>query len=236
MSPSRSALLGTMVLAGALFLFSPRLALSPGPLTAGHVDLADRCLACHTLLRGAPAGKCVDCHALDSIGVAGRAAAQATPRPALAGMHAGFRGVDCVDCHTDHQGDGAATVAFSHDALSPALRARCGSCHAGERPADQLHRQVGDDCATCHVTRAWSPASFAHDRYFVLDRDHDVACRTCHAATSGYAAYTCYGCHEHTEARIIAEHREEGIGNLADCARCHRSAREHEGGGEGRAD
>jgi hypothetical protein len=42
--------------------------------------------------------------------------------------------------------------------------------------------------------------------------------------------YTCYGCHEHQQARIIAQHRNEGIANIEKCARCHRSAKgEREG-------
>ena len=41
--------------------------------------------------------------------------------------------------------------------------------------------------------------------------------------------------HEHSPARVAREHEEEGIGNLDDCARCHRSANEHDiRGGEGR--
>jgi hypothetical protein len=59
-----------------------------------------------------------------------------------------------------------------------------------------------------------------------------VACVTCHDVASDYARYTCYGCHEHTPTNMAREHREEGISaqELADCARCHRSADKHEGG------
>jgi len=52
-------------------------------------------------------------------------------------------------------------------------------------------------------------------------------------------AYTCYGCHEHTPAKIRAEHEEEGIRDFSDCVQCHRSAQEEprergrEGGREG---
>lgn len=86
------------------------------------------------------------------------------------------------------------------------------------------------NCAQCHSTTAWEPANFAHDRLFRLDGDHNVACATCHVG-GNTARYTCYGCHEHQPAATIAEHREEGIRNIDNCVRCHRSSSE---GGEGR--
>ncbi|MGQ9768653.1 MAG: hypothetical protein ACUVSS_15535 [Anaerolineae bacterium] len=46
-------------------------------------------------------------------------------------------------------------------------------------------------------------------------------------------AYTCYGCHEHTPAKIESEHLEEGIWNFADCVKCHPTGREGEGNGKG---
>ncbi len=232
---SRTALIGTLLLSGGLIAFLPRLALAPGAVTQGHADIAGQCLGCHTPLRGAPGSKCIACHPLDSIGLARRSLVQpANARPALAGMHAEFRTSSCLDCHTDHAGSDpkGATLPFTHEHLSAALLRRCVGCHEGNRPADDLHRQVADDCASCHVSRGWTPASFQHERYFVLDRDHNVTCKTCHIGSAGYTQYTCYGCHEHTPARIAAEHREEGIGDLRDCVRCHRSADRE--GGEGR--
>lgn len=230
---SRTALLGALALAAGLIALSPRRSLSPGPLTEGHTRIASRCLHCHAPLRGLPAARCVACHPLDSIGLARRSLVQpANARPALAGMHRDFRGADCLDCHTDHAGadPNGATRAFAHENLGAFLLGRCAGCHEGNRPADTLHRQATGECAACHGTRAWIPASFEHDTFFVLDRDHNVTCRTCHIESAGYARYTCYGCHEHSPVRIAAEHREEGIGNLGNCVRCHRSA-EGEGGG-----
>ena len=46
---------------------------------------------------------------------------------------------------------------------------------------------------------------------------------TCHTGND-YSRYTCYGCHEHTPAKIRAEHQEEGISNFTNCVECHRSA------------
>ena len=371
---SRSALIGTTLVAGVLILAFPRVSLSPGPMTIGHEEIGNDCLACHTPLRGLPTEKCTRCHALDSIAIAGRGARPPNRADtALAGMHQSFAETDCLECHTDHAGPDPpnATLEFSHQTLSRRFRQHCTTCHDGnrpvddlhpelgddcaachtttewkpatfehdqfagsqtcldchqrgrpaderhdqggdeckdchtttewkpatvnhekfatshtctdchlrarpadelhrqvrdackdchtttewkpatvdhqkltrqactachdrKRPTDDLHRQAGNDCSACHTTTAWTPATFEHDQYFVLDRDHQATCRTCHADTGNYRSYTCYGCHEHSEARILRKHREERISNIGDCVRCHRSASEHEGGREGR--
>ena len=46
---------------------------------------------------------------------------------------------------------------------------------------------------------------------------------TCHTGND-YSRYTCYGCHEHTPAKIRSEHQEEGIRDFENCVECHRSA------------
>ena len=222
----------------AMSLLTPRAALNPGPLSFGHQPQADQCLGCHTLGRGAPTAKCLACHPFDKIGIA--SAGTPPPRRAdLAGMHLSFEGVECGACHTDHSGvdPASATNRFTHAALKGDLRGRCAACHLSKRPADAIHQGAGDDCAACHGTDAWKPATFAHEKYFVLDRDHDAACAVCHDRAVDYRAYTCYGCHEHSPARMESKHREEGIAEFANCVRCHRSAQEkegREGGGEGR--
>lgn len=233
---SRTALLGTTLLAGLFIAVAPRAALNPGPLTSGHGEIANDCLSCHTPFGGTPAARCIGCHPLDSVGLQRRSLVQpAHARPALAGMHASFTGSDCGECHTDHAGvdPARATMAFTHEALNPELRDRCSGCHEGNRPDDSLHRLADGRCGACHATRGWMPVAFKHDEYFVLDKDHQTRCRTCHIQPANYRVYTCYGCHEHTPANIMAEHREEGIANLRDCVRCHRSANEHEGGEHG---
>lgn len=90
------------------------------------------------------------------------------------------------------------------------------------------------NCIQCHLTSRWTPADFDHSAYFVLDRNHNASCKTCH--TNNQFEDTCYGCHEHTPSNILGEHREEGISNINDCVRCHKSGNEHdmEGRGEGR--
>jgi hypothetical protein len=93
---------------------------------------------------------------------------------------------------------------------------------------------VAGDCASCHKVQAWKPATFDHDKFFPLDKDHNASCVTCHSGNS-FKQYSCYGCHEHTPSNMQAKHREEGVTeDLRNCVRCHRSASaEPEGQGRG---
>lgn len=127
-----------------------------------------------------------------------------------------------VECSQCHQSQAWQPVQFKHSLLAQAVLDHCESCH--KPPTDRLHRQVQGSCSACHKTEAWKPATFDHDRHFVLDSDHQTACETCHV-NHDYNRYTCYGCHEHSPARIRAEHVEEGIRNFENCVECHRDPR-----------
>ena len=63
--------------------------------------------------------------------------------------------------------------------------------------------------------------------HFTLDQNHNTTCNTCHS-NNNYSSFTCYGCHEHSERKIIAEHNEEGIYNISNFASCHKSGNEHD--------
>ncbi|MBN8488213.1 MAG: cytochrome c3 family protein [Burkholderiales bacterium] len=138
---------------------------------------------------------------------------------------------ECSQCHGDRAW---LPASFDHRVLAAAELARCDSCHRA--PTDRLHRQIQGSCQSCHQPSAWKPATFDHDKSFVLDADHQARCDTCHR-NHDYSRYTCYGCHEHSEARVRAEHLEEGIRQFTDCVECHRDPRvEPREGGEGRGD
>lgn len=249
-NPGRPA--GRILLAGiaaalavlfVLLFVYPHQMIAPGPLMPAHAELEQDCFACHAPLRGASADRCVTCHVPAEIGVRttkGQPIRHETPKVAF---HAQLQDANCMACHTDHA---AALLtqskprAFAHDLLKSAVAEQCASCHA--KPTDSLHQSFASGCAQCHTTKGWAPASFAHDRYFKLDAHHNVACTTCHIGNQ-FNRYTCYGCHEHQPERMIAEHAEEGIRNIENCARCHRSAqgkpegeREGERGGGDRED
>ena len=190
-----------------------------GLKTSFHQELIEQdCVACHSdhagprltrrsrkpfsheLLRVAVRDRCESCHA--------------TPKNEI---HRDLS-VGCAQCHRPQAWKPAT---FDHAMLAD--NAQCTSCH--KAPADTLHRQVKGNCGQCHATTAWKPATFEHAKFFVLDRDHDTACVTCHA-DNDFQRHTCYGCHEHTPANVRAEHEKEGIRDFENCAECHRSADE----------
>ena len=216
-----------LVLVMALVVQFPRWMISPGELTQGHANLNDACLACHQPFAGVTNENCIACHRLDGIGRDSlqEAGVHRQAEPVL--FHQGLGDQACTDCHVDHRG-AQSTIAgmqFQHTMLTSAVLNNCVNCH--QKPQDAFHPNVGDNCAKCHTTAQWLPSTFDHSKYFVLEGPHKTKCTTCHA-TNDFATYTCYGCHAHTEANILAEHQEEGITNITDCARCHRSANEEE--------
>jgi Class III cytochrome C family len=220
----------------ALVFVYPNFMVSPGPLRPEHASLATRCFACHAPLRGPSADRCIDCHAVADIG---RRTTQGAPVKAHASassaalkiaFHQELTEPDCMACHGDHTGPRLAPTApnrFTHALLRTATRSRCELCHAP--PETAIHRDRRQECAQCHNSTAWKPATFDHSRLFVLDGAHNVECTTCHVG-GDFKRYTCYGCHEHTPARVREQHREEGIADIGDCARCHRSAGERREG------
>ena len=133
---------------------------------------------------------------------------------------------NCMACHSDHLGTKStqrSRKVFSHALLRPATRDNCASCHAA--PKNNLHRDLTVGCVQCHSADAWKPATFEHDKLFVLDRNHNASCVTCHIGND-FSRYTCYGCHEHTLSNVRRKHQEEGIQNFQNCVECHRSAGE----------
>ena len=162
----------------------------------------------HEMLRLATRNQCESCHT--------------APQNAI---HTDRRG-DCGKCHSFKAWKPAG---FDHAKLSDADRARCHACH--KAPSDDLHQQVSGNCGQCHALPHWKPSTFDHSRSWPLDSNHNVSCITCHAAKD-YRRYTCYGCHEHSPAEMLAKHAEEGVQDISACVRCHRDASGEGGGGD----
>lgn len=217
-----------LVLVALAFIY-PHLMVSPGPLVAGHAELATDCFACHSPGRGADSQRCIQCHAPADIGLRTTKGAPLSQRSVKTSFHQELTEQDCMACHTGHQAPNLTERGrkpFSHALLRPTIRQQCESCHAP--PTDKIHRNLSAGCGECHKPDHWKPATFDHAKLFVLDRDHDTECVTCHT-TSNYSRYTCYGCHEHQPARVREEHLEEGIRDFENCVECHRSASEEPG-------
>lgn len=191
--------------------------------TSFHQQLNDQnCSSCHSehgrlterrfsheLLRPAARNDCASCHTAPTND-----------------LHRELR-ASCNQCHTTTQWSPAT---FNHSVLPQATLAQCSSCHA--KPNDSFHQQLTSACTQCHSPQRWKPSTFDHGRSFVLDRDHNAPCSTCHTTSNDFKRYTCFGCHEHTPANVRAKHEKEGIGNFDNCVSCHRSA-DDEGGEHG---
>lgn len=214
-----------------LSLALPHAMLSPAALIPAHAELERDCLACHSLGKGVPSARCVECHAVAGIGLFTTKGVPIAKPSVKASFHQRLKQTDCRACHSEHPGSrgNQANAGFTHAMLAPADRDDCASCHSA--PGDALHRGVTGSCATCHSTERWKPATFDHQKYWPLDRDHTTGCVTCHPG-SVFTRYTCYGCHEHSVARMQREHAEERIRDLDDCVRCHKTPSEHGEGGE----
>ena len=94
----------------------------------------------------------------------------------------------------------------------------CVSCH----PDPAFHKRLfGTDCATCHNTTAYSPATFNQAHTFPLNHGRADSCKSCHPTS--LSAYTCLTCHN--AAQTAARHEVTDISQIADCVRCHANGR-----------
>jgi hypothetical protein len=221
-----------IVLAVLTFAY-PHLMVGPGKLIPAHKLLNTDCFACHVSFTGADSPKCAGCHKPADIGRLTTKGAPVVKPLTATPFHQELISQDCVACHSDHAGVKRYQLKgnFDHTLLKKETSNQCQTCH--KSPADTLHKQITGNCAQCHTQQKWTPATFEHEKYFLLDGDHTASCVTCHAAND-YKRYTCYGCHEHTLANIRREHINEGIRQFDNCVECHRSANKHDiKGGKG---
>jgi hypothetical protein len=191
---------------------------NPGPLSAksapgvelnqyrSHADFENQCWACHTPFQGDQAAQCLSCHQDINAQLAQKT-----------GLHASLtQPRDCASCHHDHQGRDfdpaqAAMTFFDHSrTLFPlsgahglldcqrchtgagytALDTRCAACHA--EPAAHSG-MFGGDCAACHTTAAWRPATLQGKAF-----DHSLVGFTLnlHPVDFQQAPIQCTGCHK----------------------------------------
>ena len=191
-----------------------------------HKNLKDQsCMSCHSEHKGRDAAfaNSVFNHAmLSSQNQANCAGCHEAPKNLT---HQNLLVNTCSNCHNTKNWTSSR---FNHKLLTTAILNNCATCH--KAPKDNFHKQnLSASCSNCHRFEAWKPSTFNHSSYFLLDNNHNASCNTCHTSNN-YKVYNCYGCHEHNEQNIIAEHSEEGIYNISNCASCHKSGNEHEGG------
>ncbi|MES1994579.1 MAG: cytochrome c3 family protein [Pseudomonadota bacterium] len=206
----------------------PHLMVAPGALTPAHSAITRDCFACHVPFKGVSADRCTACHKVADIGIRSTKGVPLEAGKRRIAFHQSLAQPNCLACHSDHSGPQlvkASQTSFAHELLRPDVRGLCASCHRA--PPTALHAQAGSNCAQCHTQKGWKPASFDHAHFFALSGPHNTSCATCHVG-GNFSRYTCYSCHEHQPDQIRAKHAEEGIRNIDNCARCHRS-----GSGEG---
>lgn len=197
--------------------------IAPGDMMTGHREIEHDCFVCHAPLIGVPPRKCIACHRVEDIGKT-TTKGVTLPSSEKPPFHQYLVDHTCTDCHGDHKipiGVRLRQKPFSHELVAISMRMTCEGCHA--RPSDPFHRNFTRECSRCHATDRWKPTTFDHAKHFELDRDHNVACETCHIQDD-FNKYTCYGCHEHDPREVRREHDEEKIENIENCASCHRNA------------
>lgn len=203
-----------------------------------HAQLAGRCGACHPApWSGATmAQRCLACHT--------EVAAQ---MGSSKGLHARMAGTaanpTCRACHTEHHGPLGVVTYFDHSKLPFKLAGAhaniaCDLCHGnasslaefraapttcvGCHAKNDAHKgSFGTDCGHCHTPTVWTAANFDH-RIFPINHgsaEKVATCQTCHPR--GLASYSCFGCHAHTPARVVAQHEGRSLASLQECVRCH---------------
>ncbi len=176
------------------------------PLLGAHQSV--QCSSCHKTA-GAIASDCYSCHQSDFNKVQ-------TPNHQL-----GLFSHDCTTCHTlsvwrpstfNHSNTSfpltgahqTTDCLFCHkNGQYSGISSDCFSCHQNDftKVTDPNHAIGGFDhnCATCHSTSAWKPATFDHNKTnFRLTGAHiQTDCARCHVNNRFAGTPTdCYSCHQ----------------------------------------
>jgi len=180
-------------------------------LTGQHLNVA--CANCHIngVYKGTP-NTCYACHVSND-------------------KHNGSFGTNCSSCHTT---SAWLPATFNHSLASfkltgQHLNVACASCHingvykgtpntcyACHVSNDKHNGSFGTNCASCHTTSGWLPASFDHSlSAFKLTGKHiNVSCTSCHINGVYKGTPTsCYACHSSSDAH--------GGAFGTNCGSCH---------------
>jgi hypothetical protein len=225
----KHTLISTVALGGGVFDHAK----TAFPLTGVHMKT--ECKSCHTAgtFKGT-SSSCVACHAEPKV-------------------HLGKFGAGCAECHKTTTWEGAAVslvaaTSFDHDKTHFKLMGkhrgvRCASCHKDSvfvgtaqtcvscHAEPKVHKGLlGLDCVKCHTADSWKASAFVHK----FPVNHGGAgrkgsttsgCAVCHQDTVNVAHYTCYGCHAHTQEKMVQRHRRLTLAQLEKCASCHKTGR-----------
>ena len=229
MKPLYVFILCSIILA-ALAMALPDLLLSPGQLLKGHEKPETSCLSCHQPFGGATSDRCMSCHKPDDIGIRSVAG---NPIPADSGkapFHRALAGKSCTGCHSDHRGTKAALAlkTFRHEDLPPDFSNRCIDCHRNRKPADNIHRTLSSNCAACHGTKQWKPATFDHRRFAASSGRQCISCHRTEKPNDNLhlnaATASCGACHGTKQWKPATfDHRRFAASSGKQCISCHRT-------------
>lgn len=255
----KPGILYMVFLVNILLLPELRAQLSPGPLSRAHAGLEGigNCTQCHTLGEKVSNDKCLDCHK-EIQSLIGRRQGYHASREVrgkdcsechsehhgrnfdmvrfdeknfdhkltgyvLTGAH---RRTDCRQCHVPDLIE--EPELRKREGTFLGLPRECASCHE-----DYHQNTLANDCARCHVTDAFAPASkFDHSTAdFTLKGKHrEVECIDCHRKEArngkefqvftGLEFANCNSCHadvhqDHLGANCKQCHTEESFSSLS---------------------
>lgn len=215
---------------------------SPGPLIAGHAQLA--CIDCHVAETAQVAvAKCTLCHTALGERVAARQDMHAKPA---------VRQQACTDCHLDHRGPRFDTRwasfggrdRFDHRLagwkLGKGHRIECVKCHANANADRPSYAGATIACGSCHpqphtgtpyAKLACEGCHLSAESFDVITYDHElrmpigsshskIACAACHTQQLGTKAppRACASCHA---SRDPHGGRFSAFGAPPTCERCH---------------
>ncbi|MDF1866381.1 MAG: hypothetical protein P1U70_16215, partial [Saprospiraceae bacterium] len=204
-------------------------------LDGEHAVIANDCNACHNGNYNNTPNTCDGCH-IDDFN------ATTNPNHNNLGL-----AVDCESCHTTEP-DWMPAAFPNHDdywtlnGAHAAIADDCAACHNGNyynTPTDcfgchemdytnttnpnHTALQFPTDCQDCHTETAWSPTTFDHDQFYVLDGGHLIIandCNACHNGNYNNTPNTCDGCHiDDFNATTNPNHNNLGLST--DCESCH---------------
>ncbi len=203
------------------------------PLTGAHITVD--CNSCHTNGYAGTPMDCASCHTNDF---------NQTINPNHSALNLS---TDCVSCHTTEAGWSPASFAIHDDfyelkGAHAAIANDCASCHNGDyantpntcngchaadynQTTDPNHAEAKFpiDCQSCHSETAWTPSSFNHNDFYVLDGAHATIaddCVACHNGDYDNTPNTCVGCHQ-MDFSNTTNPNHTALGLSTDCATCH---------------
>ncbi|MCA9668648.1 MAG: hypothetical protein KC503_23810 [Myxococcales bacterium] len=199
------------------------------PLTGKHsivtctqchntTPMPTKCEGCHTppATNHTATTNCDNCHSVNGW----KPAVVDHSKFPLTGKHASTA---CTQCHTNPSQPSVPTATT------------CVGCHNSDRSTPTIPNHLANgfptDCAQCHSTNGWTPASFTHTFPITSGKHKNKPCNNCHLDPNNLKTYSCLGtCHEHSLSKMDDKHKGRSgyiSGDFMHCTNsgCHPNGR-----------